>query len=141
MQGEYFGTPFFSEKEARHTYLKALTIIGLTRDDTGSVGEAIKQATRSGAILGAQVGEAIGFQTAGLEYNKNVATKNNLPLAKWYDWVASNIGLTGLKMLVDRRGLGSTGEIGKYVLSDMFNPIAVGGMRNVVTGIWQMRKV
>lgn len=116
------------------------SLLGLSRDRSGSLGKAVKVSGYTGVIAGAQVGEAIGFQAAGLEYNKNVATKNNVPPARWYDWVASNVGLTGLKMLIDGRGLGTAGEIGKYVLSDIFNPITVGGMRNVATGLWQMKK-
>lgn len=93
-----------------------------------------------GGALGGGVGEAIGFETAGLGYNKKIATKNNLPPTKWYDWVVSNAGLIGLRSLLRGRDTGRTGGVGMLILNEVLNPITVGGMRNVATGLWQMKK-
>ncbi len=97
-------------------------------------------AIAGGGTFGGVVGEAIGFETAGLGYNKKIATKNNLPPTKWYDWVVSNAGLIGLRSLLQGRNTGSVGSVGMLIVNEVFNPITVGGMRNVVTGLWQMKK-
>lgn len=93
-----------------------------------------------GGAFGGAVGEAIGFESAGLGYNKRIATKNNLPPTKWYDWVVSNAGLIGLRSLLRGRDTGRTGGVGMLILNEVLNPITVGGMRNVATGLWQMKK-
>ncbi|MDP1722167.1 MAG: hypothetical protein Q8L37_03080 [Candidatus Gottesmanbacteria bacterium] len=93
-----------------------------------------------GAVVGAKIGETIGFETAGLVHNKKIATKNNLPPVKWYDWVISNVGLSGMNMLLDGRNIGLRGFVGRIILNEVFNPLSVAGMRAVGKGLWEMRK-
>lgn len=93
-----------------------------------------------GSVFGGEVGNLIGFEAAGLGYNRHIATKNNLPPTKWYDWVIGNAGLMGLRLLTRGRDIGTAGQYGLFVVREVFSPIAVAGMRNVATGLWQMKK-
>ncbi|MBI5620547.1 hypothetical protein HY949_02095 [Candidatus Gottesmanbacteria bacterium] len=93
----------------------------------------------AGALIGAGIGETIGFETAGRGYNKKIVTKNNLPPTRWYDWVVSNVGLTGLKLVVPWRNYRRAGPIGMLIANEVFNPITVAGMRAVGKGLWEMR--
>lgn len=93
-----------------------------------------------GMMKGAEIGEAVGFETAVLGYNKKIVAKEKLPPVKFYDWVVSNAGLQTLKYLVGGRNLGRVGTWGMLIANEVFNPISVAGMRAVGTGLWEMRK-
>ncbi len=92
-----------------------------------------------GMDLGAVAGSYVGFETSGVHYNKKIAVKNNLPPAKWYDWIIGN-GVFGLTEIASNKSNGIASSVGLVLLQYVFNPITVGGMRNVATGLWQMKK-
>lgn len=117
-----------------------LSGIGMSRSGSGSLGKVLKSSMITGADLGGTLGEFIGFETAGLEYNKKVAAKNNLPPVKWFDWVISNVGLTTLDLAIGARNIGWVGRAGRYILNEAFNPVTVAGARAVGKGLWEMRK-
>lgn len=89
-----------------------------------------------GAYLGGKAGAFVGYETAGLKYNKKIASKENLPPTMWYDWVAGNVGSIGLRRLLR----GKVGLVGTLVIDEVINPITVGGLRNVAKGMWEMRQ-
>lgn len=116
----------------------------------------------TGAFIGSGTGSFIGYETAGLQYNK-IAEKKGLPPTKWYDWIAANgmLGLLAVPLMRagsnlveydqsifefapdERKNTISTIRKGLLLYNlgqTVFNPITVGGLRNVVTGLWQMRK-
>lgn len=93
-----------------------------------------------GAGIGGSVGGLIGYETAGLKYNKKVAPKNDLPKTEWYDWVTGNASYLGLNALARGRVSTLPGAAALVVTSFFTNPISMGGLRNVATGLWQMRK-
>lgn len=89
-----------------------------------------------GAGAGRDVGVFLGYETAGIKYNKKIAVKENLPSTKFVDWVVGNAANVGLQTLLK----GRFGFVGQLVVNEVTNPITVGGLRNVATGLWQMRK-
>lgn len=97
-----------------------------------------------GAIMGASqgggLGALVGYETAGLRYNKKVAPDRNLPKTEWYDWVAGNLSMVGLSALARGKVRGTAGSVMATAASLFTNPISIGGLRNVATGLWQMRK-
>lgn len=93
-----------------------------------------------GSAVGIMMGNIIGTETAGLAYNKKVAPKKNLPPTKWYDWAISNVGMLGTILLTRGREMSRVGAVAQGIFLEVFNPITVGGMRNVATGLWEMRK-
>ncbi len=99
---------------------------------------------KAGAAIGAYLGGTSGLRSgtsfATLEYNWEIADKNNLPKTGWIDFVISQAGLGGVVLLGKNRKLGNLGSVGFFVMTELLNPITVGGMRNVATGLWQMRK-
>lgn len=113
----------------------------LDRTQSGDFGPML---TVGGSVLGGfgggSFGGGIGWETAGLKYNKKIAPKANLPSTKWYDWAISNAGVFGVNRLLRGKDIGRAGGIAKLVFHEVFNPITVGGLRNVATGLWQMGK-
>lgn len=103
-----------------------------------------KYLSKAGAAIGAYLGGTSGLRSgtsfATLEYNWEIADKNNLPKTQWVDYLIGQAGLGGLALLLNKRKAGNFGRAGLFVMSELFNPITLGGMRNVATGLWQMRK-
>lgn len=94
----------------------------------------------AGSTLGALAGGALGYETAGIGYNRKVARRENLPPARWYDWLISHGSGALLNLLVGRVARSPvTAARVSFVLGQLINPISAGGMRNVATGLWQMR--
>ncbi len=89
-----------------------------------------------GGTIGKDVGVLLGYETAGLKYNKKIAVKENLPSTKFVDWVVGNAANVGIRTLLK----GRFGFVGQLVVNEVTNPITIGGLRNVATGMWQMRK-
>lgn len=89
-----------------------------------------------GRDLGRHAGVFIGYETAGMKYNKKIAVKENLPSTKFVDWVVGNAANVGIQTLLK----GRIGFVGQLVVNEVTNPITIGGLRNVATGLWQMRK-
>lgn len=94
-----------------------------------------------GSALGALTGYGVGYEVAGIGYNRGVVRKQNLPPVRWYDWVISHGSLALVNVLVGRVARNPvTAARASFVLSQLINPISAGGMRNVATGLWQMKK-
>lgn len=95
----------------------------------------------AGSALGAIAGGALGYETAGIAYNRNIVRRENLPPARWYDWVISHGSGALINLLVGRVARNPvTAARASFVLGQLINPISAGGMRNVATGLWQMKK-
>lgn len=92
-----------------------------------------------GALGGAKFGSLVGYETAGLTYNKMIA-KTDQEKVRWYDWVAGNLGVFGLRRALRGKEIGKTGRLAKVAFETVFNPIAFGGLRKVATGFWEMGK-
>lgn len=111
------------------------------REEDGDVGIILGMMGGSlGGNYGRKAGQMVGFETAGLHYNKKIATKQNLPTTKWYDWVVSNAGVIGTWRILKGKHIGAKGRAAESAFDMVFNPITVGGLRNVATGLWQMKK-
>lgn len=104
----------------------------------------IRTMTRSNAVVGSAagitIGRYLGYEVAGLSYNKNVANQKNLPQVKWYDWAVSNAGLVGVTMLRNRHLDSNALTVMHGLGTTIFNPITIGGLRNTMIGLWEMRK-
>lgn len=124
--------------------LDAADYDGLFKADLGAEDDMASFFTWGGAAvgggLGVPLGVVVGWETAGLKYNKKVAPKKDLPPAKWYDWVISNAGIYGANQVLRGRNLGNVGGMMWNAFVELFNPISVGGIRNVAKGLWEMRK-
>lgn len=92
-----------------------------------------------GALSGAKVGSLIGYETAGLKYNKTLA-KTEQDKVRWYDWATGNLGVFGLRRLLRGKDIGRAGRIGVALFETVFNPIGVSGLRKVATGLFEMGK-
>lgn len=95
----------------------------------------------AGTAFGALAGGALGYETAGIGYNRKVTSKENLPPVHWYDWLISHGSGAVLNLFIGRVARSpKTAAQASFVLGQLINPISAGGIRNVVTGLWQMRK-
>jgi len=92
-----------------------------------------------GGLSGVGIGQLIGYETAGVKYNKAIA-KTEQSKARWYDWAAGNLGVFGLRRLLRGKDIGKAGRIGVAVFETVFNPIGVSGLRNVAAGLYEMGK-
>lgn len=116
-------------------------IIGMT---TGSGENAVALAGQGagvGSLIGATVGGVLGYETAGIKYNRTTAIAEKLPLVRWYDWISSHGSGFLLNLLIGRVAKNPiTAARASFAVSQVINPISVGGIRNVVKGLWEMRK-
>lgn len=119
-----------------------------------------------GALIGLGSGIQIGYETSGVAYNK-LAEVKGMPPAKWYDWALSHgvLSLLALPIIQSASTLSVDNKTMMHVMSSMpnatdqakdryvgqklmifnigqtvFNPATMGGLRNVLTGLWHMRK-
>lgn len=117
------------------------TISGIMDRNIQSAAVGAATGAVAGAAVGGLGGYAIGYEAAGIGYNRNVAQRKNLPPARWFDWVLSHGSGFLLNVLLTRvvRDPQKTAWA-SLVLGEVINPISVGGLRNVATGLWQMRK-
>ncbi len=95
----------------------------------------------AGGVFGSLIGLTLGYETAGIGYNRTVAREKQLPPARWYDWLISH-GSGAVLNLLTARVIRSprAGAWTSLIIGQVVNPITAGGLRNVVNGLWHMRK-
>lgn len=139
----YASTREFGTEQGRQAVADRLSSISdrPVNPPTAEQGRSVQQFTTGlgatiGADIGKDVGVFLGYETAGLKYNKKIAVKENMPSTKFVDWVVGNAANVGIRTLLK----GRFGFVGQLVVNEVTNPITIGGLRNVATGMWQMRK-
>ncbi len=93
-----------------------------------------------GGVQGAGVGAIIGYEAAGLTYNRRLVKTKEMPPTRWQDWVLSHAANYGITFLIPKIPNLQVAFASAIIIPQVVNPITVGGLRNVMTGIWQMRK-
>lgn len=98
-----------------------------------------------GGIMGGVMGTGIGYEAAGLRYNKKVATTPEMSRVKFSDYVISHAGNAGLSVLLGilafrfpRLTIPAVAAVG--VSMEVFNPTTVRGLRDFIKGGSEMKK-
>lgn len=121
--------------------VRGMVIGGLAGAALGSPGgsEGMAMGASSGISLGGLIGGVAGYERAGIRYNKKVAPEKNLPKTEWYDWITGNASYIAISTFATR-ARSVPGYAVATAASFFANPISLGGLRNIATGMWQMRK-
>jgi hypothetical protein len=91
-----------------------------------------------GGTGGAGIGGLVGYETAGLKYNKTFQENQNK--VRWYDWVGSHVGAFGLDYILGKMPNKRLSFIASIVNHNLVNPISFAGFRKVAEGLYTMGK-